>query len=169
MTEELTPASFDERLAAFLADLFLVRLGAMTLMLAFGAATGFALDARVVAAAFVALLFPAFAAYHAFFTVRGGATPGKRFMGIAVVGTDGPVSPLRAVLRAGAYLLSALPLGLGFLWSLKDGAGRAWHDLLAGTAVVRSGPGRRRGRAATLAALAAVFGLSLISSLLRAP
>lgn len=164
---QLIPASFDERLAAFVVDLIIVRMGATALLLVVGLATRFALDASVVAAVFVALLFPAFVAYHAFFSVRGGATPGKRFMGISVVGTSGPVSAGWAVIRAAAYLLSAVPLGLGFLWSVVDGAGRTWHDLLAGTAVVRAGGERRRGRLATASLLAALFVGSFVIALLR--
>ncbi|WP_407448350.1 RDD family protein [Fibrobacter sp.] len=35
-----------------------------------------------------------------------------------------------------AYLLSFLPLGLGFLWIAFDSKKQGWHDKLAGTAVI---------------------------------
>lgn len=38
-----------------------------------------------------------------------------------------------------AYLLSFLPLGLGFLWIAFDSKKQGWHDKLAGTAVIYVG------------------------------
>jgi uncharacterized RDD family membrane protein YckC len=35
---------------------------------------------------------------------------------------------------------SALPLGLGFAWAARDPRGQAWHDRIAGTVVVTTGP-----------------------------
>jgi uncharacterized RDD family membrane protein YckC len=35
-----------------------------------------------------------------------------------------------------AYVLSTLPLGLGFLWIAFDSKKQGWHDKLAGTAVI---------------------------------
>jgi hypothetical protein len=43
-----------------------------------------------------------------------------------------------AVLRATAYLISLLPAGLGFAAILFDSDGRALHDRLAETRVVRA-------------------------------
>jgi uncharacterized RDD family membrane protein YckC len=42
------------------------------------------------------------------------------------------------------YLLSLLTLGLGFLLAAFNREGRALHDLLAGTVVVRAGAQRAR-------------------------
>jgi uncharacterized RDD family membrane protein YckC len=36
------------------------------------------------------------------------------------------------------YILSALPLFLGFLWAAWDPKKQTWHDKLAGTYVVRN-------------------------------
>ena len=41
------------------------------------------------------------------------------------------------VLVALAYLLSAIPFFLGFLWAGFTSSKRSWHDLLVGTMVVR--------------------------------
>ena len=79
------------------------------------------------------------AAYFWLFTGLCGQTPGKLLLGLAVVGPDGGRPDLaRALVRelAGRPLAS-LPLGLGYFWAL--GGGRGWHDLLAGTRVVRVG------------------------------
>ena len=72
------------------------------------------------------------------FWAEGGATPGKRAMGVMIVDArTGGRPPLgRLVLRYVGYLLSALPLLLGFLWALWDPRRQAWHDKLGGTVVV---------------------------------
>ncbi len=41
-----------------------------------------------------------------------------------------------AIRRALASVLSWLPLGAGFLWSLADRDGLAWHDRLSGTRLI---------------------------------
>ena len=87
--------------------------------------------------------------YLATFTAAGGQTIGKMIAGIRVVaarpfddqGFDRyttRVSLGAAVLRAAAYLASLLPAGLGFAAILLDKDGRALHDRLAETRVVRA-------------------------------
>lgn len=77
------------------------------------------------------------AAYYVGSWAAFGQTAGKRLLGLRVVRADGtPVSLGRAALRLVGYLLSALPLYLGFAWILVDARHRGWHDLLAGTLVV---------------------------------
>jgi uncharacterized RDD family membrane protein YckC len=75
--------------------------------------------------------------YSVAFTAVGGQSIGKMALGIKVVSEeDGPVAFGRATLRTFAYVLSALPLGAGFLPVL--GADRlALHDRLTHTRVVR--------------------------------
>ncbi|XAH25019.1 RDD family protein [Xylophilus sp. GW821-FHT01B05] len=78
------------------------------------------------------------------------ATPGKMAVRARVVdaATGNPLSVGQAIGRYLAYFLSALPLGLGFLWVAFDPKRQGWHDKLAGTVVVRSrslrGPGAGR-------------------------
>lgn len=68
-----------------------------------------------------------------------GRTIGKKIMGIRLVSEGGdPPRIGRCFLRGIGYLISALPLFLGFCWVLLDVEGRAWHDRLAGTRVVYS-------------------------------
>jgi uncharacterized RDD family membrane protein YckC len=77
--------------------------------------------------------------YFTFFYTFGGATLGKYLMGLRVVRSDGrPLRGAQAALRTVAYAASALPVYLGFLAVLVDDRRRAWHDRLAGTAVVHS-------------------------------
>jgi uncharacterized RDD family membrane protein YckC len=67
----------------------------------------------------------------------GGKTLGKFFMGIKVESTRGQsLSPGNSFLRFAGYFLSALPLGVGFLWVILDKKHDAWHDKLADTRVV---------------------------------
>jgi uncharacterized RDD family membrane protein YckC len=86
--------------------------------------------------------------YLATFTAAGGQTIGKMLAGIRVVAARPSddqgfdryttrVSLGAAVLRAAAYLASLLPAGLGFAAILLDQDGRALHDRLAETRVVR--------------------------------
>jgi len=73
-----------------------------------------------------------------FFWMRYGATPGKVLADCEIVDatTGDPISFRQAVLRYLAYLISALPLGLGFLWILWDKRRQGWHDKIANTVVI---------------------------------
>ncbi len=67
-----------------------------------------------------------------------GATPGKWVLGCQILHADTGmrIGFLRAILRYAAYLVSALPLGLGFFWMLRDRRHQGWHDKIAKTVVV---------------------------------
>jgi uncharacterized RDD family membrane protein YckC len=66
----------------------------------------------------------------------GGQTLGKLIVGIRVAAIEGGPLPVgRSFLRTVGYLLSALPLGAGFLWMVLDREQRCWHDRLAGSQV----------------------------------
>lgn len=75
------------------------------------------------------------------FWVTRQVTPGKLMLGLRIIdaGHGGRAPFGRLVLRYFGYLLSALPLGLGYLWMLWDPRQRCWHDKLGGTLVVRLG------------------------------
>jgi uncharacterized RDD family membrane protein YckC len=78
-----------------------------------------------------------------------GQSVGKAILGLRVVRHDAQnpsvtrVSLPRSFLRAAGYWLSALPLGLGFLWAAFDEDHRTLHDRLAGTRVVYDSTKRR--------------------------
>jgi uncharacterized RDD family membrane protein YckC len=87
--------------------------------------------------------------YLAIFTAAGGQTIGKMLARIRVVAERSPedlesglaggrVTLGAAVLRASAYLVSLMPAGLGFAVILFDSDGRALHDRLAETRVVKA-------------------------------
>ncbi|UFN47294.1 RDD family protein [Roseomonas sp. OT10] len=71
-----------------------------------------------------------------------GATPGKWIMGLRIVdaATGGAPSMGQLVLRCLGYVVSALAMGLGYLWVLWDPRRQGWHDKLGRTLVVRVQP-----------------------------
>ena len=104
------------------------------------AATGGALDVRRLGdKLFVqALVLLLTAAYFVVSWLRGGQTVGMRPWRLRVVRADGlPVDWRHAVLRFVVALVSLGAFGLGFVWCLVDGERRAWHDIAAGTLLVR--------------------------------
>ena len=77
-------------------------------------------------------------AYHAAFWAWKGTTLGGLVCGLKVVRTDGrPLDRSVALVRALAAVFSALPLFLGFFWAGWSAERRSWHDLIAGTLVVK--------------------------------
>jgi uncharacterized RDD family membrane protein YckC len=88
-------------------------------------------------AAVAALLW---AAYEFLLVVYTGSTPGLRASRLRLAHFDG--SPVRRRLRRWRVLasfLSALSLGLGYLWSVLDEDGLCWHDRITHT-YVQSAP-----------------------------
>lgn len=67
-----------------------------------------------------------------------GATPGKLAIAAKIVDAQsgGRPSTARLVTRFFAYLVSALPLFLGFVWIAIDRRKQGWHDKIAGTMVI---------------------------------
>ncbi len=67
-----------------------------------------------------------------------GATPGKMAVGAKIADTGSGERPriARLVVRFVAYLVSALPLFLGFIWIAFDRRKQGWHDKIAGTVVI---------------------------------
>jgi uncharacterized RDD family membrane protein YckC len=82
-------------------------------------------------------------AYFVAFVAVGGQTVGKMALSIKVVPVGDDRSTDRvplgtAVLRAAAWFLTVLPAGIGLLPALFSADGRAVHDRLAGTRVIRA-------------------------------
>ena len=75
--------------------------------------------------------------YFVIFHACGGQTVGKMLMGLRVIDrAGGNLSVGASFLRLTGYLLSALPLGAGFLWAVLDKDKEAWHDKLAFSQVI---------------------------------
>ena len=69
-----------------------------------------------------------------------GATPGKIALGVKIVDarTGGAPGTGQLIVRFLAYLVSAFPLYLGFLWAAVDRRKQGWHDKIARTIVINS-------------------------------
>jgi len=72
------------------------------------------------------------------------ATPGKMAIGARIVDARTGLAPssVQWVVRYFSYIVSIVPLCLGFVWIALSPRKQAWHDLIAGTVVVR----KRRGQ-----------------------
>ena len=66
------------------------------------------------------------------------ATPGKLLMDCQIVDARSlnKARKSQLIARYFAYIVSAIPLGLGFLWVLIDKKNQSWHDKISGTVVV---------------------------------
>jgi len=138
LSSSLDYAGFWQRALAVLIDTLLVVVISMpVIVVAFGAEY-FSLDpARrawdVLTWLLIGVVVVGFWRYY-------GATPGKLALGLKVVDarTGGQPATGRLVLRFLCYLVSALPLYLGFLWIAVDRRKQGWHDKIAGTVVIHS-------------------------------
>lgn len=140
----LVPAPFGRRLAAGAIDLSILGAIDATILYFTLALCGLQLAEALLIpfvpfGAFVLMLN---GAYLVGFTAAAGQTIGKMAAGIRVIPSFGDVVervPFGfAVLRAAAYLVSVLPVGLGFIPALLGPEHRAVHDRLADTRVVRA-------------------------------
>lgn len=143
-------AGFVSRAIAFVVDIVVMSVAVIAAIALIQALLGFftlygLLGQRVVQStpfrdavfAVIALIGAAVAiGYPVGFWVVLGQTPGKLLVGLRIVRINGqPLTIRRALLRYLGYWLSAIPLGLGFLWVLVDDRRQGWHDKLAGTYV----------------------------------
>jgi uncharacterized RDD family membrane protein YckC len=73
-----------------------------------------------------------------FWTQWDGQTPGKRLLGLRVVKADGSeIRTTDALIRATGYYVNTMFFMIGWIWALFDEQKRGWHDLLAGTVVIK--------------------------------
>ena len=129
---------FWKRLAATLIDILIFGLVTFPLLYAVYGEAFFEPDRMVLGHVdfFVSYIAPAVVTIA--FWRFGGATPGKMAISAIIVDarTGGPVPLARLIGRYFAYTISALPLGLGFLWIAFDKRKQGWHDKLANTVVI---------------------------------
>jgi uncharacterized RDD family membrane protein YckC len=77
--------------------------------------------------------------YFPFFWARSGQTPGMKPFRLYVVRDrdGGPVGLGQAFLRLVGYWINGVVLYIGFIWVFVDARRRGWHDLIAGTVVIK--------------------------------
>lgn len=144
---EIRKAGFWIRLAAWLVDV--VCLSLVTIALTFAALTtvylggqlGGEINDRVIALGGYtsgAIVSLSGVVYFTLFIGSCGQTPGKMLCRLKVIRVNGQKMTYgRALFRSQVWMLSLLPVGLGFLMIACTRQKRALHDILAGTSVIR--------------------------------
>ncbi|QNI31479.1 RDD family protein [Alloacidobacterium dinghuense] len=130
----LQVASIGDRIMAGIVDVSLVMVAFLLFVLVFVACTAHPPMGRAALAGAGGVLFGLFVLYQWLFFSYLDATPGMRYARIALC-TFEDENPARKAMRyrVGALLLSAMPLGLGFLWSFFDEDHLGWHDRITRT------------------------------------
>lgn len=76
--------------------------------------------------------------FYGWFWTHGGQTLGMKTWKFKIISLNGNrVSWISAGVRFIAAIISWLPLGLGYFWSMFDIKKRAWHDIISKTQLVR--------------------------------
>jgi uncharacterized RDD family membrane protein YckC len=136
---------FGERLIAYIIDIVVTGLVILVIVVIGGliVAGGAASDIDILTGAGIVVLVLALIiiplAYFPYFWARDGQTPGMRMLDLRVVrdADGGPISGGQAVLRLIGYWVSGAVFYLGYIWIFVDKRRRGWHDLIAGTVVVK--------------------------------
>lgn len=94
--------------------------------------------ARIMLDQFLQLAF--FAALFLLCWIKLSTTPGKMLLSLKIVDatTHAPMTARQSIIRSLGYLVSMIPLGLGFVWAAFDGRKQGWHDKLAHTVVIKN-------------------------------
>ena len=139
---------FGPRLAAYIIDGLIVGAVVVVALLAWGlvalASGGIANDtlnagAAVALVVLVIVITVIGLGYFPWFWARDGATPGMKMMGLLLVrdADGGPIRGGQAILRLVGYAISGMVFYLGYVWILVDKRRRGWHDLIAGTVMIK--------------------------------
>ena len=76
--------------------------------------------------------------YVVYFWTTTGQTIGHKALRLRVVKTDGSkLSVTDAIIRYVGEIISAIPIGLGFMWAGWDAQKQGWHDKMAHTYVIK--------------------------------
>jgi uncharacterized RDD family membrane protein YckC len=131
---QLHVASMEDRLMAGIVDVALVLIAFLLFVLVFVACTAHPPTGKPALMYAAVALVSIFALYQWLFFTWADGTPGMRYAKIALCTFDDENPTRRAMqMRIAALCLSAMPVGLGFLWAFFDEDGLGWHDRLSGT------------------------------------
>jgi uncharacterized RDD family membrane protein YckC len=127
--QAMAGASFGERLVAFIID--------WVIMAVVGFILGLILQNQLLSSLIGIVVGLAY--YIGFWTTQG-ATLGKMAMSLKVIdkNTGGLIDPGKGFLRYIGYIISAIPIFLGYFWMLWDPQKETWHDKISGTRVVKA-------------------------------
>jgi uncharacterized RDD family membrane protein YckC len=127
-------ASFGDRIMASIVDVALTLAAFLLFVLVFAACTTHPPAGRVATAGATATLLVMWVLYQLIFFSLSSATPGMMYAKIALCTFDDD-NPTRQAMRGriAAQMLSALPLGLGFVWAVFDEDALGWHDRITQT------------------------------------
>jgi len=97
------------------------------------------MPAHLAVGAAAAVTIVLWSGYNLMFLIFAGVTPGMQMARLEMRGFDGELLP-RATRRgrAIAMMVSAAPLGLGFLWAFFDEDTLCWHDRITQSCVVEA-------------------------------
>lgn len=127
-------APIQDRIMAGVVDVALTLVAFLAFVLVFAVCTTHPPTGKVALAGAGATLLAMWVLYQFIFFSLSAATPGMRYSKIALCTFDDE-NPSHAAMRGriAALLLSALPLGLGFIWAVFDEDGLSWHDRITQT------------------------------------
>jgi uncharacterized RDD family membrane protein YckC len=127
-------APIEDRLMSAVVDVALTLAAFLVFVLVFAACTTHPPTGRAALIGAAVALFAMWVLYQFLFFSLSAATPGMRYAKIALCTFDDE-NPTRNAMRwrIAALLLSAMPLGLGFLWAVFDEDYLGWHDRITQT------------------------------------
>jgi uncharacterized RDD family membrane protein YckC len=127
-------APLQDRVMSGVVDVALTLVAFLAFVLVFAVCTTHPPTGKVALAGAGATLLAMWVLYQFIFFSLSAATPGMRYARIALCTFDDE-NPTRGAMRGriAALLLSALPLGLGFIWAIFDEDGLSWHDRITQT------------------------------------
>jgi uncharacterized RDD family membrane protein YckC len=132
-------ASFSERLGALLLDILIFFVLYLIIAIVLAALLARGESGEIYALFTMVMVFGLWSFYMVGMWTFAGATLGKKAAGIKIVGPDRRhPSVLRSLARYAMYWVSAAGFFLGFLWAAWESKNRTWHDLVAGTEVIKT-------------------------------
>ncbi|MBF0117407.1 MAG: RDD family protein [Desulfobacterales bacterium] len=136
--KEIKYVGFWKRLIATVIDTVIMMLITMPILLSVYGKAYFTSKAPIKGAVdfIVSYILPA--VFVIFLWKYKSATPGKMIIKAKIVDADtgGLPTNKQLVIRFFAYLVSSIPMGLGFIWIAFDKKKQSWHDKMAKTLVI---------------------------------